>query len=560
MSSSTTREQPGQGLLPSSFIESEISQVDKHVPHNVSRLERFIQDMVHSEDIGGGISLAEFYGRLTLPPSLICCTCMAPVMSLYLSHPFPFPYAGGYRLPRFFPPLRHRRQSEMAQLPSEICHEILEYATFVFGELEERIYDPFCCPPAPELVLAIKASQLSRYNLIHVSRAFYMLSIPSLYHTILIGDSVSWKRLVNCLAINKGRACNQPDTPFNTSFIKSIHFLAVGTLKWGPICEPIDLPNLTICRSASPIVFAYRSATLDPFFNAPRLRTLEGGFANPRSCLHTAAIFPSLTSCFAKTLCNMHPLRSPPYDAISLRLEATMVGMEWPFHRDLRLDLSRLSAIKMAVNTPFISSLYTIGHQIRFLDIATSHLDNPHSATSINLSELPALVTLIIDISMPGYKWHLLDGHTHSSLKRVGFIVPSKQQRYTVYRDHFHKFDRHRFPALEQIRMLEMPVCHRLVTQNPQRVVNWSDELGSRGVRLEAADGTRLACLLAAVVRPPANHRNLTHFAPLDSGVRSQTKGHKWGSQSKSEDEERWCCCYEGTTASKTVECEASFE
>jgi len=46
MSSSTTREPTGQRLLPSIFIESEIGQADKHVLRNVSRLERFIQDMI----------------------------------------------------------------------------------------------------------------------------------------------------------------------------------------------------------------------------------------------------------------------------------------------------------------------------------------------------------------------------------------------------------------------------------------------------------------------------------------------------------------------------------
>lgn len=46
MSSSYTREPAGQRLLPSIFIESEIGQADKHVLRNVSRLERFIQDMI----------------------------------------------------------------------------------------------------------------------------------------------------------------------------------------------------------------------------------------------------------------------------------------------------------------------------------------------------------------------------------------------------------------------------------------------------------------------------------------------------------------------------------
>ena len=46
MSPPTTREPAGQRLLPSIFIESEIGQADKHVLRNVSRLERFIQDMI----------------------------------------------------------------------------------------------------------------------------------------------------------------------------------------------------------------------------------------------------------------------------------------------------------------------------------------------------------------------------------------------------------------------------------------------------------------------------------------------------------------------------------
>ena len=52
--------------------------------------------------------MAEFpyhsFGRLTVLPSLIYCTCMASVVSLYLhfSHFPPFPYAGGYRA--FFRP------------------------------------------------------------------------------------------------------------------------------------------------------------------------------------------------------------------------------------------------------------------------------------------------------------------------------------------------------------------------------------------------------------------------------------------------------------------------
>lgn len=177
----------------------------------------------------------------------------------------------------------------------------------------------------------------------------------------------------------------------------------------------------------------------------------------------------------------------------------------------------------MAINTSDISSLYTIGHQIQFLDIASSHLDNPHLATSIELSKLPALVSLIIDIAMLGYKCHLLDGYIHSSLKRVGFMVPSKQQRHSVYRNHFGNFDGHRFPVLEQIRILEMPVCRRLVVQNPERVATWTAELGSRGVRLEAGDGRLLTHLVTASVRPPLSIRNVTHFVALDSGDGPQT-------------------------------------
>ena len=36
----------GQRLLPSIFIESEIGQADKHVLKNVTRIERFIQDVI----------------------------------------------------------------------------------------------------------------------------------------------------------------------------------------------------------------------------------------------------------------------------------------------------------------------------------------------------------------------------------------------------------------------------------------------------------------------------------------------------------------------------------
>jgi len=36
----------GQRLLPSIFIESEIGQTDKHILKNVTRVERFIQDVI----------------------------------------------------------------------------------------------------------------------------------------------------------------------------------------------------------------------------------------------------------------------------------------------------------------------------------------------------------------------------------------------------------------------------------------------------------------------------------------------------------------------------------
>jgi len=436
---------------------------------------------------------------------------------------------------RLSPP-HHRRQSTMAQLPSELWYQIIDHASFVFGELEERIYDPFCCPPAPELVIAIKWSQFSRYNFIHVSRVFYVLSIPFLYRTILIDSSISWKRLEDCLAINKRRVCNQPDTPLNTSFIKSIHFLAFWTPNRGRNCQPIELPNLTICRAANASILAYEPEACHSFciqFKAPRLRTLEGKLMNANSCLHTASHFPSLTSCFANTLSSIPPVRVSPYDGYSIRLEATMVGKEWPFHQDLHLNLARLRDIKMSINTSDFSSLYAIGHQIQFLDITSSQLNNPHLATSIELSNLPALISLIIDIAMLGYRWHLLDGYTHSSLKRVGFIVPSKQQRYTVYRNHIRKFDKHRFPALEQIRILGMPVCRRLVAQNPGRASTWSKELESRGVRLEAADGTLLAHLLTAAVCRPSSIRNVTHFVPLNSGNCPQATADKQGNRER---------------------------
>lgn len=397
----------------------------------------------------------------------------------------------------------------MAQLPSELWQEILEYATFVFGELEERIYDPFYCPLVHELELNIKGSQFSRYNFIHVSRAFYMLSIPYLYRTILVDSIISWKRLQACLTRNKRRVDNQRDTPFNTTFIRSIHFLTPSCLNLAHKCEQIYLPNLTICRLAKGYLSAYEFCML---FKAPQLRVLEGGFRSASNCLHVAAHFPSLVSFFSTALFGIPPLRAPPYDGSPIQLEATAVGKEWPFHADLHINLAnlaRLKAIKMVTYTSDFASLYAIGHQIQFLDIAGCHLWFPDLATFIELSKLPALVTLIIEIAMLEYKWHLLDGHTHSSLRRVGFKVPSKQRRYTVYRDHFNTFDGHRFPALEQLRILEMPVCRRMVAQNPGRVANWSDELGSRGVRLEAADGTLLAHLPTPAPYPPYGHSNL---------------------------------------------------
>ena len=36
----------GQRLLPTIYIESEIGQADKHVLKNVTRVERFIQDVI----------------------------------------------------------------------------------------------------------------------------------------------------------------------------------------------------------------------------------------------------------------------------------------------------------------------------------------------------------------------------------------------------------------------------------------------------------------------------------------------------------------------------------
>ena len=36
----------GQRLLPSIFIESEIGHVDKHVLRNVTRVERFMQEVI----------------------------------------------------------------------------------------------------------------------------------------------------------------------------------------------------------------------------------------------------------------------------------------------------------------------------------------------------------------------------------------------------------------------------------------------------------------------------------------------------------------------------------
>ena len=392
----------------------------------------------------------------------------------------------------------------MAQLPPELWHEILGHATFVFGELEERIYDPFCCPPAHELGLAIKGSQSSRYNFIHVSRAFYMLSIPHLYRTILVAGPISWKRFEQGLAFNQRRVCIQPNTLPNTSFIRSIHFLTAWALNGELNGSMISLPNLTICRSTKTNILAYDAEIRHPFcigIKAPRLRALEGVYHDARTCLHTAAHFPSLTYCTATILHSNPTIRELPYDGSPIRLEATTVGKEWPFHRELHLDPARIRAIKMTEIRPDLSSLYTIGHQIQFLDITSSHWC--YRRPAIELSMLPALITLITDIAITGYNWQLLDGQIHKSLKRVGFTVQSRQQRHNVYRSHLRRFDCHRFPALEQIRLLEMPTCRRLVAQNPGRSAIWSSELGSRGVRLEAADGTLLVDLSSAAVCLP---------------------------------------------------------
>ena len=197
----------------------------------------------------------------------------------------------------------------MARLPSELWNDILEYSTFVFGELEERIYDPFCCPPAQVLELAIKESNISRYNFIHVSGAFYTHSIPYLYRTIVVNSPISWKNMGECLTINKRRVCDQLDTPLNSSFIRSIHFLTTWPFHLNRE-GIIDLPNLTIYRSAKASILAYKSGVYHPLctrFNMPQLRVLEGSFANASDCLHTAVHFPSSTSCFATTLPSIPP-------------------------------------------------------------------------------------------------------------------------------------------------------------------------------------------------------------------------------------------------------------
>jgi len=58
----------GQRLLPSIYIESEIGQADKHVLKNVTRVERFIQDVIR-KTVEEELVFPNFHTLLMADPS-----------------------------------------------------------------------------------------------------------------------------------------------------------------------------------------------------------------------------------------------------------------------------------------------------------------------------------------------------------------------------------------------------------------------------------------------------------------------------------------------------------
>jgi hypothetical protein len=394
------------------------------------------------------------------------------------------------------------------QLPHELWMEIIEYATYILGELDYRTYDPFHSPSARNLEQAIAQVLPTRYSFTLVSRFFHKVSLPILYQTLSITGSDRLWSIMRCLDANTTRSRMSPNVQEHALLVKRIHLAAYGEGRWPksfakPIPGTFEFSNLIIVGGNGNRL---GSGEFDVFLQRDFLKrcsaacSIDGTWytrANTHTHTHTHCRHFVQSYKNLRSLCSpvqVWPLDAPIPDSFKdslSRVEALTVSCYWPFIKVPLTSLPSLCALRFGeFRIPNLRFVEPLGERVTFLDVA------PPVNMQFNLDIFPNLRTLINRVG--GWRSSKCIAHSpHSGLVRVAFsdqfIIP---QRRKFKQGMIEFIDRSLFPQLKQIRLIDMRVCRRFVHQNPDHVKRWVNEGLDKGIRLEAGDGRLLSDLI----------------------------------------------------------------
>jgi hypothetical protein len=403
----------------------------------------------------------------------------------------------------------------MVNLPPEIWISIGELATFVYGEVETNFRDPFVAPPQFDIAVGVQKVIPTRQSLVLVSKFFFTTFTPLLYRSILLEDAKSLRRLVETLKGQRSLDVSQR----NGSWIRRLFLNTKRERHWR------DLPA---------------SGTQDLLEYLPRLQVvgirgrLNHCYSFPFNLNHSSKELKVIYAPYLDVKLPDH-IRSPTdiSDAFPNLRHTVIRDMSWDqivdplnliYHFTHLVNPIDPSLHFLHCSTKSIKPFLRDAHTFSSLTIAGITVTSPIDGWS-NFGEIAACRVTTLDLSGAEGDYYphpphfilqcaakfshletlVINFHVHrqstgvpafSKLRHLGLFSPLRQvgrQNMNKAFDRLFKCQPTIFPRLERIRVLQPSVSTHIVQRFMVRIVKWTDQFSSKGVRLENYKGELLS-------------------------------------------------------------------
>jgi hypothetical protein len=401
----------------------------------------------------------------------------------------------------------------MVNLPPEIWISIGELATFVYGEVETNFRDPFVAPPQFDIAVGVQKVIPTRQSLVLVSKFFFTTFTPLLYRSILLEDAKSLRRLVETLKGQRSLDVSQR----NGSWIRRLFLNTKRERHWRDLpasgAQDLleDLPRLQVvgirgrlnhcpqlpfnldhsCKELKVIYAPYFDIKLPDYIRSPT--DISDAFPNLR---HTVIRDMSWDEIVDPPNLTHHYLFNP-IDP-SLRFLHCSTKSIKPFLRDAH-TFSSLTIAGITVTSP-IDGWSSFGEiaacRVTTLDLSGAVVYYYRRTPYLTLqcaAKFSHLETLVIDFNIHRQSTGV---PAFSKLRHLGLFLPLRQvsrQDMNKAFDRLYKCQPTIFPRLERIRVLQPSVSTHIVQRFMVRIVKWTDQFSSKGVRLENYKGELLS-------------------------------------------------------------------